>query len=283
VREKLDASQRATGEFQAFTVPGKTGDAEPLPHRLNSEQAPSANYRASPDERWIFADWGSSQGTFRTLFARGEGMRFVKAIAEPAGGEDGFERAMWDFCRTTAGHEPPPSRRDCDFVAWAPDSSRLLLSLRVEIKGTERDWKVYWNTRTRSFELTPFLTGLNARAVDESFSSLKPFCAEPVDPLPTLEALDLQIAEAQATFDESWKECSASEKRRIEKEAPRTWPEVEKKAATWRTDGITEIESAAAEFSRHWPEAEREKWRRLSLAGGFRALDERIGSHWPWR
>lgn len=124
--------------------------------------------------------------------------------------------------RTTAGYKPPPSQRDCAFVAWAPDSSRLLLPLRVEINGTVRDWKVYWNTRTRSFELTPFLTELNARAVEESFSSLKPFCAEPVDPLPSLEALDRQIAEARAAFDEDWKECSAAEKQRLQKAAPRT-------------------------------------------------------------
>jgi hypothetical protein len=142
-------------------------------------------------------------------FVRGEGVRFATAIADSA---SGFERAMWEFCRTTAGYKPPPSQRDCAFVAWAPDSSRLLLPLRVEINGTVRDWKVYWNTRTRSFELTPFLTELNARAVEESFSSLKPFCAEPVDPLPSLEALDRQIAEARAAFDEDWKECSAAEK-----------------------------------------------------------------------
>jgi len=283
VREQLDASQRATGAFQAFIVPEKAGDAEPLAQRLSAEQAPSVSYRISPDERSIFSEWGSSQGSFRTLFARGEGVRFAKAIADPASGEDGFERAMWEFCRTTAGYEPPPSRRDCAFVAWAPDSARLLLSLRVEINGTVRDWKVYWNTRTRSFELTPFLTELNARAVEESFSSLKPFCAEPVDPLPSLEALDRQIAEARAAFDEDWKECSAAEKQRIQKTAPRTWPEVEKKAAIWRADGIAEIEEVAVEFSRRWPEPEREQWRRLSLAGGFRALRERIGREWPWR
>jgi len=213
-------------------------------------------------------------------FVRGEGVRFATAIADSA---SGFERAMWEFCRTTAGYKPPPSQRDCAFVAWAPDSSRLLLPLRVEINGTVRDWKVYWNTRTRSFELTPFLTELNARAVEESFSSLKPFCAEPVDPLPSLEALDRQIAEARAAFDEDWKECSAAEKQRLQKAAPRTWPEVEKKAATWRADGIAEIEEVAAEFSRRWPEPEREQWRRLSLAGGFRALEERIGREWPWR
>jgi hypothetical protein len=283
VREQLDVSQRATGEFQAFIVSKKTGDAEPLAHRLSAEQAPSAAYRISPDERSIFAEWGSSQGSFRTLFARGEGERFARAIADPASGEDGFEQAMWEFCRTTAGHEPPPSQRDCAFVAWAPDFARLLLSLRVEIKGTVRDWKVYWNTRTRSFELTPFLTELNARAAEESFSSLKPFCAEPVDPLPALEALDRQLAEARPAFDENWKECSAAENQRIEKNAPRTWPEIEKKAATWRVDGIAEIEKLAAEFSHRWPEPEREEWRRLSLAGGFRALGERIAREWPWR
>jgi hypothetical protein len=81
-------------------------------------------------------------------------------------GEQDFEKAMWDFCKTTAGLEPPPSRREFSFVAWAPDSSRLLLALRVDIKGSESQWKTYWNTRTRSFELTSFLKELNERAPD---------------------------------------------------------------------------------------------------------------------
>jgi hypothetical protein len=77
--------------------------------------------------------------------------------------------------------------------------------------------------------------------------------------------------------------CAAVERERIEKGLPRDWREIEKKAAGWRSDGIAEIEKAAAEFSRNWPDPDREKWRRLSLAGGFRVLEERIAREWPWR
>jgi hypothetical protein len=55
------------------------------------------------------------------------------------------------------------------------------------------------------------------------------------------------------------------------------------KAEAWRMEGIAELETFAVEFSDRWPEAEREQWRRLSLAGGFRALDERIRHEWPWQ
>ena len=59
--------------------------------------------------------------------------------------------------------------------------------------------------------------------------------------------------------------------------------EIEKKAETWRTEQIARIEAVATRFSRRWPEADREQWRRLSLAGGFRALPEQIGRDWPWQ
>jgi hypothetical protein len=80
-------------------------------------------------------------------------------------------------------------------------------------------------------------------------ASRAPVRRNPVDPLPSLEALDRQIATSRAAFDENWNGCSAAEKQRIEKA----------------------------------PEPEREQWRRLSLAGCFRALEERIAREWPWR
>lgn len=112
--------------------------------------------------------------------------------------------------------------------------------------------------------------------------TFEPFCAEPVGPLPSLEELDRQVAAARDIFTANWTGTAAHEKQRVEKEAPGTWPEIERKAETWRAEGIAKIEKFALEFSRRWPEAEREQWRRLSLAGGYRALSIRIGNEWPW-
>jgi hypothetical protein len=89
------------------------------------------------------------------------------------------------------------------------------------------------------------------------------------------------LAAARAAFDENWKKSAASEKERVKKEATESWPEIEKNAEAWRTDAIANTEKAAAEFSLRWPEPQREQWRRLSLTGGFGALEKRIGWEWP--
>lgn len=284
LREELDANQRATGEYKAFVVPEKAdaGEEAALPKSIRSGDASSLTCHISPDERSIYAEWGAGGERRCSVFARAEGFRFLSAVTGPVHGEDIFDQAMWDFCRKTASVEPT-SRRKCAFVAWAPDSSRVLIALDVDIKGLMRDWKVYWNARTRTFELTPFLTQLNDRAYEISGNvTFEPFCAEPVGPLPPIDELDRQVAAAREEFQVNWTGTAAHEKLRIEKEAPGTWPKIEKKADTWRTEGIAGIEKAALEFSRRWPKAEREQWRRLSLAGGYRALSNRIGSEWPW-
>jgi hypothetical protein len=282
LREQLDANRRATGEYKAFVVPEKpdAGEETPLEQKIRADDIPT--YRVSPDERSLHVEWGTGGERYCTMFARDEGLRFLKTVTGPVHGEDTFDQAMWDFCRKMASLEPT-SRRKCTFVGWAPDSSRALISLHVSYKGRESEWKLYWNTRTRGFELTPFLEADNARVLEADFpSDVEPYCAEPVGPLPSLGELDRQVAVARKTFMEAWAETAAHMKAHTEKDSPGAWPEIEKKAEAWRAERIAGIEKFAADFSRRWPEAEREQWRRLALAGGFAALSERMSREWPW-
>jgi uncharacterized protein YecT (DUF1311 family) len=81
------------------------------------------------------------------------------------------------------------------FVAWSLDSSRLLVQLRGgDRHRTLHTCYVYFNTRTKSFEITDYLRKLN-KTKSEALA-----CAEPVDPLPSetelkakFDALDRQL------------------------------------------------------------------------------------------
>jgi hypothetical protein len=47
-----------------------------------------------------------------------------------------------------------------------------------------------------------------------------------------LDQLERKITTARAAFEQNWKACAASEKQRVQKEAPGKGPEIEKKAET---------------------------------------------------
>ena len=84
------------------------------------------------------------------------------------------------------------------FVCWSLDSSRLLVQLRGgEEKRAMRSGLLYFNTRTKKFEMTDYLRKLNKT------KSAALACAEPVDSLPSeqelktrLETIDQQLNKA---------------------------------------------------------------------------------------
>lgn len=67
-----------------------------------------------------------------------------------------------------------------DFDGWSGDSTRLLFTLRggEEKRDLRNGRRIYFNTRTQTFELTDYLRKLN-KTKSEILG-----CAEPVDPLP---------------------------------------------------------------------------------------------------
>src|SRR5207249_5480912 len=108
-----------------------------------------------------------------------------------------------------------------DFVAWSFDSSRLLVRLRGgDRHKTLHSCYVYFNTRTKGFEMTNYLRKLNKMKSDALA------CAEPFDPLPgeadlktRLDGLDRQLSKKYADV------IAQSEKDRVSlvREAQRKW------------------------------------------------------------
>ncbi len=135
-------------------------------------------YFISPDENWIFATihFGSGMGGGQ-LFKRQEGLKFQST-------EKNFEESVWHFFDQNE-HVDEDDRQTSiiDFVAWSPDSGRLLIDLRGGGFGGERsrgiyEWYVYFNTKTGKFELTEYLSRLNK----DAWERWKNFSAFPIFP-----------------------------------------------------------------------------------------------------
>jgi uncharacterized protein YecT (DUF1311 family) len=135
----------------------------------------AVKYYVSPDEKWIFEELYYGHGmTGGQLYKRGEGLKFQEVRKTKS-----FSDLAWLFLaekeqlkgddladlQSEEGGDPGIM----DFVAWSPDSGRLLVDLRGGGFGGERSrgvykWYLYFNTRTQSFELTDYLVRLNKDA-----------------------------------------------------------------------------------------------------------------------
>ncbi len=181
----------------------------------------AVSYIISPDEKWIYEE--KTYGHLMKggeLYERGEGLKFQEANKSQS-----FAEMVWRFFAKEERIEPddvPSSSggRDCceggliDFVAWSPDSGRLLVDLRARDFGGKRDrgvheWYVYFNTKTGKLELTDYLRRLNKGAwkrfkdqkLRENFGEAA--SAEPLGDLPSeaeskkrYEAADRRVKES---------------------------------------------------------------------------------------
>jgi hypothetical protein len=134
-------------------------------------QAEPARYYISPDERWIFATihFGSRMGGGE-LYKRGEGLKFGPVESKS------FDELAWRFFAEHEKLNPEelPFFQNhigiIDFVAWSPDSTRLLVALRggdFDENDPRRGiylWYAYFNTRSGKLELTDYLRRLNKDA-----------------------------------------------------------------------------------------------------------------------
>jgi hypothetical protein len=159
----------ATGETKVsdFVV----SIADPKNKELLNEHpdTTSASYYISPDEKWIFdqAGYGSRMGGAQ-LFKRVEGLKFE--------GTAQLDELAWRFFAKQEKIEPAkvPFLENgiglIDFVAWSPDSARLLVALHGgDFDENDRNrgvylWYVYFNTRSEKLELTDYLRRLNKEA-----------------------------------------------------------------------------------------------------------------------
>lgn len=156
-------------------------------------QAQPATYFISPDERWIFATiyFGSRMGGGE-LFKQEEGLKFQEVNKSQS-----FAEQAWRFFAKQEQLKPddvldleaPATTGIIDFVAWGPDSARLLVDLRGGDFGGKRErrldqWYVYFNTKRGKFELTDYLRRLNNHAWNRSDNFGEAASAEPLGEFP---------------------------------------------------------------------------------------------------
>jgi uncharacterized protein YecT (DUF1311 family) len=193
-----------------------------------------ADYYISPDEKWIYdeARYGHKM-TGGQLFKREEGLKFRSL-------EMDFAEAAWRFFAKQEQLEPndvpylelvdgqPAAVGIIDFVAWSPDSTRLLVDLRAGDFGGKSQrgvykWYLYFNTKTQAFEITDYLHRLNKDAWkrwknfgDELGSSFpEAASAEPVAELPSDAELKKSYEETDRHLNEVYQEILS----KIDKEA----------------------------------------------------------------
>ena len=129
-------------------------------------------FDASPDEQWIFRteSWRHHAVQGRAIYHRERAASFT-----PYKGHNWLTEAAQAFAIRTGGFKHSdfytqrgPKVFEDHFVAtsrgWSSDSARLLVSIVATGDFREdmaKRFYVYFNTRTKAFELSPYLRALN--------------------------------------------------------------------------------------------------------------------------
>jgi uncharacterized protein YecT (DUF1311 family) len=206
-----------------------------------------ASYYISPDEKWIYEEiFSGHKMTDGQLFKRGDGLKF-QAINQ----SQRFGEMAWRFFAKQERLNPDEvpylqlfegqlvREGIIDFVAWSPDSGRLLVDLRAGDFGGERsrgiyEWYLYFNTKTQSLELTDYLRRLNKDAwkrwknFGEEGAPVFPEAAsaEPLAELPPEADLKKRYEEADSRLNKTYNEVLAKidkEQRTSLREDQRRW------------------------------------------------------------
>jgi uncharacterized protein YecT (DUF1311 family) len=186
-----------------------------------------ADYYISPDEKWIYGEarYGHRM-TSGELYKRAEGLKFQEVNKAQSFAEQAWrffvkeERLKPDdvpYLRLVEGH--PSEEGIIDFVAWSPDSARLLVDLRAGDFGGKRDrgiykWYLYFNADTQAFELTDYLRRLNKGAWirwknfgEEKASNFpEAASAEPLVELPSDADLKQRYEEADRRLNDTYQQ-----------------------------------------------------------------------------
>src|SRR6266496_6377307 len=157
-------------------------------------------FHASPNDEWLFGVRSMAHGFSNgDLFHRVDPQHIKIAPTEK---DQSFNDLVWPYCvkqgvlkANYSMEEDGADTAFTDFIAWSLDSSRLLVKLSGGNRHeTLHHCYVYFNTRTKSFEMTDYLRKLNKS------KSAVAACAEPTDPLPgeaelktRLDGLDRQL------------------------------------------------------------------------------------------
>src|SRR2546425_1204062 len=148
----------ATNPAERAPLPGSTGETDPSECQTE--------FYFSPDENWLFytESWRRRGLLSRELYHHETGVKFA-----PLKGKGSFTKTIQTYAikngRFKKSDFVAGTERDYDhlgtaFRAWSFDSSRLLVGLYAE--GSERGpVYVYFNTRTKTLEQTPYLREVN--------------------------------------------------------------------------------------------------------------------------
>jgi len=145
---------------------------------------------------------------------------FTKTVRNYAVKTGGFK--MTDFLDQPRPYE---NHLGAKFRAWSFDSSRLLFGIYAE--GSEHGpFYVYFNTRMKTLEQTPYLREVNktvAKLVSDYATDVA--CAEPIEPLPPeselkarFDALDDQFNKILAERAAAMSQEDADELRKMQQE-----------------------------------------------------------------
>lgn len=226
----------------------------------------------SPDEQWIAANvhYGSRMAGFR-LYRHKDGAKFEQVLnEEPAW-------AWLDHNKAYAKSAADMMRH----LAWSFDSSRLLLHTPVGgeaiAKGTPTsDYYLYYNLRSRRFEITEYLRNVNRNTM-RILQSDKPdqliveaMVAEPMDALPALEKLKDHYETGDARLNEVYANLMQKLKSK---------PDDQGVLRSQQREWIKLRDAGADTFSVNRPKSERPKFRQYFLTY---ATDARVHDLEEW-
>ena len=210
-------TEEAMGDVWVVSTKDPTQRAK-LP-KQGADSPTDDEFHFSPNEEWLFG-----------LRHVGSGLRYGNVyhvmtplkIDKPVNGE--FNDVVWENCVKLGALKKDYSAAGVyattSFVAWSLDSGRLLIRLcGGEEKRSMHCGLLYFNTRTKKFELTDYLRKLN-KTKSQALA-----CAEPID-LPSepelktkFEGLDRQLNKRYSEIIQKADKDQVSNLR----EAQRTW------------------------------------------------------------
>jgi len=175
-------------------------------------------YHFSPNDEWIF-------GLRHGGSCLRDGDLFHRLVPDKIDMFESFNEAAWkNAVKLGAFKRDFSAEGFCamtEFVSWSFDSARLLIELRGgEDKREMNEGYVYFNLRTKNFEVSSYLRKLNKT------KSNVLACAEPVDPLPDEAELKTKFDALDQQLNKRYAEVLAKtvkDRVSLVREAQRTW------------------------------------------------------------
>ncbi len=190
----------------------------PLPS-ATSERDPAEvtlRFYSSPDENWIFytESWRHHGVLAQELYHHESGVKFA-----PFKGKGWFAKTVRNYAVKNGGFKmtdfldqprPYENHLRTEFRGWSFDSARLLLGIYGDRTDGRQPFYVYFNTRSKTLEGTPYLRELN-KIVARLAPNYPPHvvCAEPTDPLPSEVELKVRFDALDEKFNKILAERAA--------------------------------------------------------------------------